>query len=135
MYRRPVSRRPLETTKSLQWDSSFRIGVNTTFKVGVPGFGEGEVGLTVETEFSQGGSQSNQDTTTFDMTFPIDCPPKTKVQATALVQLGHLDVPYVATISRYLTDGKGNQSKYTYKIKGVFKGTYAFDLTYSLKEV
>ena len=52
-----------------------------------------------------------------------------------MVQLGRVDVPYTARISRYLEDGTGNQKKYTYLVKGVFQGTNAFDLSYIVDTV
>lgn len=125
----------VETEKSFEWDYSFKIGVETKFTTGIPLLAKNETTVKVETGFTLGGSKSDKDSETFEVSFPIKCPPNTTLQATALVQLGRVDVPYTATISRTLIDGVGNESKYTYEVKGSFQGTNAFDLNYIIDEV
>ena len=125
----------VETTKSFEWDYSFKIGVETKFKAGIPLLAENETTVKVETGFTLGGSKSDKDAQSFEASFPIKCPPNTTLQATALVTLGRVDVPYNATISRYLIDGVGNTTKYTYEAKGIFQGTNAFDLNYIINKV
>lgn len=120
----------VETTNSFQWDYSFQIGVETKFTAGIPRLASNETTVKVETGFTLGGSKSNLDSETFEATFPIICPPNTTLRATAVVNLGKLDVPYIATVSRYLINQNGQKTKYTYKVKGVFRGTNAFNLNH-----
>jgi hypothetical protein len=56
------------------------------------------------------------------------------MRANAIVNLGRVDVPYKATVTRHLKDGN-TLIPYTYKVEGVFHGTNAFNLTYEVDEV
>ena len=123
------------TEKSFTWGSSVEIGVSTEFKVGVPLLAEGKVEVSSKIGFSLGGSQSDQDSQTFEATFPVACRANTVMRATATVQLGRVDVPYKATISRYLIDGNNTTTEYTYLVEGTYHGTNAFNLTYVVDEV
>jgi hypothetical protein len=125
----------ITTEKSFNWGTSFEIGISTSFKSGVPLLAEGKVEMSMTMGFSLGGAKSDSDSQTFEATFPVKCPANTVMRAEAIVLLGKIDVPYKATIERYLTDGNNTTSKYTYSVNGIYRGTNAFNLTYIVNEV
>ncbi|WP_287125362.1 ETX/MTX2 family pore-forming toxin [Desulfobacter sp.] len=123
------------TEKSFKWGTSFEIGVSTEFSCGVPLLAEGKVEVSMKMGFSLGGSQSDSDSQTLEATFPVTCRGNTVMRADAIVQLGRVDVPYEATISRYLIDGNNTTTEYTYLVKGTYHGINAFNLTYVVNKV
>ncbi|RIB11684.1 hypothetical protein C2G38_2102952 [Gigaspora rosea] len=122
------------TTKTFNWDYSFSIGIETKFKAGVPLIAENETTVKVETGFTVGGSQSDSDTTKFRQTFTVNAQPKTITRAMVTVMMVKADTPYSATVSRVLTDSKGNRTEYTYEIYGIFEGTNAFNINCVMDE-
>ncbi|CAI2170659.1 13504_t:CDS:2 [Funneliformis geosporum] len=74
-----------------------REGIETKFTQGIPLVLGNETTVKAETGFSVG--------------------------ATFIVNIGKLDVPYTATIDRILVDNVGTETKYTYEVKGIYKGT------------
>lgn len=124
----------ITTEKSFNWDTQFEIGISTSFKTGVPSVAEGTVEMSRKMGFSRGGAKSDSESQTFEATFPVKCPANTVMRAKAIVQLGKIDVPYKATIVRYLTNGN-TTTEYTYSVNGIYSGTNAFNLTYIVNEV
>ncbi|ROS00193.1 toxin ETX/toxin MTX2 [Sinobacterium caligoides] len=124
----------IETSKSVEWSDTFTASMSTTFTAGVPFIAENETTITAEMSFTKGGSESSSDSQSFTARFPVTAPPHTTVIADAIVRLGVCDVPYVATVSRYVTDYDGHTTSYSYKVEGVYNGTNAFNLECVLTE-
>lgn len=124
----------VETQKSFNWERSIEIGASTTFETNIPILGA-ETTLSASVSFSAGGEKSTMDSQSFEATFPVNCRANTTMRAEATVQLGRVDVPYVATLSRRITDEHNNTTEYSYQVKGTYHGTNAFDLKYIVDEV
>jgi len=124
----------VETSKSFTWELGFSFGIKTEFTAGIPLAATNTTEIDFETHFSAGGTKSSSERKSFEAVFPVVCPPKRTITATASIQKGTLNVKYNAVITRYLVNNRGNTTKYTYKIPGVFKSVNVFDLKFEMKE-
>ncbi len=116
----------VSTEKAFTWENGVTVGAS--FSVSVPSV---EVTASVETSFTNGGSESTSESKTFTAAFPVKCLPNSSVTAKAMVTLGTVKVPYTMKVTRELADGE----KYTYDAKGMFTGTDAFNLKYVVEGV
>ena len=127
--------RTVATEKSLNWGSSFELSIGTTFQTGIPFVVEGKVEMEASVGFSLGGSKSVSDSETFEAQFPVNCRGNTTMHANAMVQLGKIEVPYKARISRFLTSGNNTSTEYEYEVEGTYRGVNAFNMSYDIDEV
>lgn len=124
----------VETSKSFTWDSGFSLSVKTEFTAGIPLAATNTTEVGFETHFSAGGTKSSSEKKSFEAEFPVVCPPKRKIIAKATIQKGVVSVKFKSVIARYLVSNRGNKTKYTYEVPGVFKSVNAYDLKFTMEE-
>jgi len=122
------------TKQSFTWSEGFSLDVSTSFETKVPMVFENDTTIDVDTTFTKGGTVSTEDEKTFNEEFPVQCPAMSTIVASAVVQMGKMDVNYIATVARYLEDNSGQKRKYTFTVPGVFHSVNAFDCTYTLQQ-
>jgi len=124
----------VETSKTFEWESGFSLSVKTEFTAGIPLAAQNKTEVGFETYFSAGGTKSSSEKKTFEAVFPVVCPPRRKIIAKATIQKGTVSVKFKSVIARYLVNNRGNKTKYTYEVPGVFKSVNAYDLKFTMEE-
>jgi len=124
----------VETSKTFTWEAGFSLSATTAFTAGIPLAAANTTEVGFETYFSAGGTKSNAETKSFEAIFPVVCPPRRKITAKATIQKGTVSVNFKSVIARYIVNNRGNKTKYTYEVPGVFKSVNAYDLQVTMEE-
>ncbi|XP_072047002.1 epidermal differentiation-specific protein-like [Amphiura filiformis] len=94
----------VSTTRTYEWhwENTTAIGVDTTYKTGVPIIAQGEITMSVENTFSVGEGRSEENTQTDEWTveLPAKVQPQTRLNVQAIIQEGKIDVPFKAMLKR-----------------------------------
>ncbi|XP_021912487.1 uncharacterized protein LOC110826197 [Carica papaya] len=105
-----------ESTSST-WNASvsLKLGVQTTFKTGIPFIMEGEIQISAEFEGSYQWGNTREESKEIETVYKVTVPPHTKMTISVLATKGTCDVPFSYTqrdtlmngmhVTRYLHDG------------------------------
>ncbi|KAM8940045.1 uncharacterized protein RCH25_000182 isoform 1-T1 [Pelodytes ibericus] len=98
------------------------MGMELTFKTGVPVIAEGEAKISIDmsTTHTWSFSKTNETQTTFSSSSDVEVPPWKGIRMVASVSKGEMDVPYRAQIRTLFG--------YTTTIQGMWKGVTHYDL-------
>jgi len=117
--------------KSWTFDSNLTINAEATVSCGFPMFAEGNLTLGAEASFDIGRNKTKTEEKTFEQDFNIPIPPHSRVQATALICVNQMDVPFIAKVKKI---HRKDPTKFKIEeVRGVFKD--ATNTSVSLSQV
>ncbi|KAK9741478.1 hypothetical protein RND81_03G108900 [Saponaria officinalis] len=116
----------ISTTKTSTWNNSVSIGlgVETTFKTGVPFIAEGSITVSAETSYSHDFGGTVEEAQEVGDTYTVKVPPMTRVTGRGEATKGTCDVPFSYSQVDHLPDGSIERTTLS---DGVYTGVNAYN--------
>ncbi|KAL9230522.1 hypothetical protein vseg_005861 [Gypsophila vaccaria] len=116
----------ITTAKTSTWNNSVSVGVGveTSFKTGVPFIAEGSITVTAETTYSHDFGGTVEETQHVGDTYTVKVPPMKRVIGRGMATKGKCDVPFMYTQVDHLPDGSVVRTTLS---DGVFTGVNAYN--------
>eukprot|EP01084_Bolivina_argentea_P184454 318114_1 len=112
-------------TSTFTHTHGFEVKVGVKATCGVPGIASGEISSELSTQHSFQFGKTNTISKTYEINFPSQIPPRTKLVVQAVVWKSNLDVPYSMKVR------KGNKE---YDSSGIWRGVTTWDIHANYKE-
>lgn len=121
-----------ETEKST-WDAtaSWKLGVTTTIKAGIPMLVDGAVEVSNEFTGSYNWGSTIEKTTSQEVEYQVTVPPRTKVTVRLIASQGSCDVPFSYEQRDILVDGQDLTQNLE---DGIYTGINCYDFRYEVEE-
>ncbi|KAK9741466.1 hypothetical protein RND81_03G108300, partial [Saponaria officinalis] len=116
----------ISTTKTSTWNNSVSVGlgVETTFKTGVPFIAEGSITVSAETSYSHDFGGTVEEAQEVGDTYTFKVPPMTRVTGRGVATKGTCDVPFSYSQVDHLPDGSIERTTLS---DGVYTGVNAYN--------
>lgn len=113
---------------NFEYSQGFSIKLGMEFSVGIPFFAESKFNVETTLDQSWTFGETKQFEKRYSQEFPLTALPKSKIKATASVNKGNLNVPYIMTL-------KSKRTGFKVETKGIFSGVSTWDLRYVVENI
>ncbi len=117
----------IEHTSTYEWQWGIQIKRGYEFKCALPSAGEIKGSVELSASLGRKWGETNKETRTYKISFPVVCPPGKEVRATATITQATLRVPYVMKL-RSKVSGRETESG------GIWEGVTSWGLKENLEE-